>query len=272
MVEQRIRNARAGGSTPLVGFFVLLKRTFRWKTGGPPRGVGKELPHVSGGTAPQKAGRQRGRAPMGSGATGPGVLPAGGRNSSRRLLCFFEKNVPLENRRPAKGGVGKIMAKKFKRDILNNVNRPQSKILWPFYIACLIALVCVISLVLIENPLFDASFNSQKLADSSVRGLLIAKICLGLVIAIIFCLLVYYAFYLSNRILGAYDRILKELDQMIIGGKKRPLKVRGEDQFFNEIVRRINIFLVPAGEAREKLIDQFVENKFKNKDSLFKKP
>ena len=57
--------------------------------------------------------------------------------------------------------------------------------------------------------------------------------------------LIYWAYYVSNKILGAYERILNELDAMTAAKTKRPLKVRaGDDGMFTQLIIRINKFVL----------------------------
>jgi len=135
------------------------------------------------------------------------------------------------------------MAQNSKRSILLHTNRFQEKILMPFYISCIIAIFSLLLLALSNNPLFGpVHYRSLLQGQLSFRQIL--EVFSGFLIAVIFFLLIYWAYYISNKILGAYDRILRELDDIIVSKKNtRPIKARDGDEFFTEMLRRINILI-----------------------------
>ena len=55
--------------------------------------------------------------------------------------------------------------------------------------------------------------------------------------------LIYWVNYISNKILGPYERILKEFDSVLSTRNKKILKVREGDEMFAELLKRINILI-----------------------------
>ncbi len=64
-----------------------------------------------------------------------------------------------------------------------------------------------------------------------------------LVLPLIFLLNIIWAYRASNRLLGAFERILSELDDVIATKKKRHISSRDEDELANELLNRINILI-----------------------------
>ena len=123
----------------------------------------------------------------------------------------------------------------FKRNIFRNTNKFQRLIL--FYLTAL-GLTSLILMVLflaylyadIENFLHTFRFFTIK------TGILIALP----VTAILILITCVYMFYLTNKILGPYTRILSEIDQILASNKRNNLNVREGDEMFEDLIRRIN--------------------------------
>jgi hypothetical protein len=56
-------------------------------------------------------------------------------------------------------------------------------------------------------------------------------------------LVVFWALRISGRYFGAYERILKELDEILAGREKKPLKTRHGDVVFEGLLKRINVLI-----------------------------
>lgn len=57
---------------------------------------------------------------------------------------------------------------------------------------------------------------------------------------IFFLLVAIWTYIVSSSLVGAFDRLTRELDDILITGKKRFLHVRRDDHPANEVVNRIN--------------------------------
>lgn len=60
------------------------------------------------------------------------------------------------------------------------------------------------------------------------------------VIWVFFLIVTIWAFMVSSNLVGAFDRITRELDAVVAGRRKKVLKVRQEDHPANELIDRIN--------------------------------
>ncbi len=73
---------------------------------------------------------------------------------------------------------------------------------------------------------------------------------MGFLICLIFLISVIGAFVISHHIVGAFGRIIHELDEIIAGRSKKSIIVRPKDDLSNELLKRINI-----------LVEYYVKNK-----------
>lgn len=142
------------------------------------------------------------------------------------------------------------MVEHFKRLLFLNVNKYQQKVLLPALLICLlaclgtiyavyyvsyidqnVAVLCKIDMVSLTHdvPWFMRMHEFNKLVPWLFFGL-------TAVLLVIIC----WMYSVSNRLLGPTIRILRELDEILSGERKDPLGTRPGDEFFEELVKRIN--------------------------------
>lgn len=138
----------------------------------------------------------------------------------------------------------------FKRLLFINVNKYQQQILIPVLMMCLlacvgvfyalyyvhyinenVAVVCQMDLVRLTKdvPWFIQMHSFNKVVPwilFSMATVLFAISC--------------WLFYVSNKILGPSSRVLEELDDILSGQRKEPIGTRPGDEFFKELLKRIN--------------------------------
>ena len=56
----------------------------------------------------------------------------------------------------------------------------------------------------------------------------------------------------SSRMVGPYERIIREMDEVIDGGRTAPLKLRKNDDFFKDLVTRVNKLIKGYAESKSK--------------------
>jgi len=138
--------------------------------------------------------------------------------------------------------------KTFKRNMLFNMNRFQATLILP------ILLIMIIVQILLGGMFYlSVSKTSMVLEQSNSKTVVYQQLLVKyqsyfpfVITAISFLvfLLVYWVLYISNKILGPHERIIKELDGIIEGKKeKRPLTTRPNDQMFEELLPRINTLI-----------------------------
>ena len=52
-----------------------------------------------------------------------------------------------------------------------------------------------------------------------------------------------WAYAVSNDVVGPFDRIIRELDEVIDGGARQPITVRQRDELAHELLKRVNVLV-----------------------------
>lgn len=131
---------------------------------------------------------------------------------------------------------------KYKRNLFLNVNDKQQTILFPVFVACFCA--CLVSLFCL-NYFFIFERETIEVYNVSVDvNLLKVVIPLMLImIMVILIFLIFWTYYISNKLLGSYNRIIRELDGIVDGKTRGPIGTRKGDLVFEGLLERINILL-----------------------------
>ena len=93
--------------------------------------------------------------------------------------------------------------------------------------------------------LFNSPSSSAQLINQ--WGVAISLVVFGLFVS-----LIYWGYYVSQNMVGAFNRIMRELDEIIEKGSLKRITVRSKDDLAQHIVNRINV-----------LIDNIQKNKSK---------
>ncbi|MFH1360228.1 MAG: hypothetical protein ABIJ41_04225 [Candidatus Omnitrophota bacterium] len=133
------------------------------------------------------------------------------------------------------------MPEKSKRKTtFNYLNKFQKRILYPILVPsfslCLFSMLCL-------SFYYEMNLNQSHLQQIDpylvnffVPGFLL--VCLMMMLFVTLWILL-----ISNKIFGAYDRLIKELDDMLQGKGKKIITVRKGDEMFNELLKRFNALL-----------------------------
>lgn len=130
------------------------------------------------------------------------------------------------------------MIKIFKRRPLPYLNKFQRRLLFPILLAAAmglgLCLLCFDYFYFDESAIiYDFTWIHLKLL---IKWFLpMAVFSLGLLAVIVYLI--------TSRILGPYERILRELDEVIDGRHKRLLSVRRRDEMFGDLLKRINALI-----------------------------
>ena len=81
-------------------------------------------------------------------------------------------------------------------------------------------------------------------ADIPKLELIIPSILLGVLFLLVF--MIFWTFYTFNKILGPYTRVIRELDEVCAGKRTAGIRVRPGDEFFKEILMRVNVLIERA--------------------------
>lgn len=52
-----------------------------------------------------------------------------------------------------------------------------------------------------------------------------------------------WAYAVSNEVVGPFDRIIRELDEVIDGGARQPITVRQRDELAQQLLKRVNVLV-----------------------------
>ena len=132
--------------------------------------------------------------------------------------------------------------------MLFNMNRFQATLVLP------ILLIMIVVQILLGGMFYlSVSKTSMVLEQSNSKTVVYQQLLIKYQayfpfvitsISLLVFLLVYWILYISNKILGPHERIIRELDEMIAGKKeKKPLTTRPNDQMFEELLPRINVLI-----------------------------
>lgn len=132
--------------------------------------------------------------------------------------------------------------KKYKRNLFLNVNDKQQTILFPVFLACFFA--CLTGLFCLNYFLiFEKGTIELYNVSVDVNYLKILIPLLLLVIMIILVFLIFWTYYISNKLLGSYNRIISDLDDIVEGKKKGTIGTRKGDVVFEGLLVRINALI-----------------------------
>ncbi|HOW34983.1 MAG TPA: hypothetical protein PL155_01020 [Candidatus Omnitrophota bacterium] len=132
------------------------------------------------------------------------------------------------------------MTEAAKRRVFLRTSKFQRPILHIFVFS---ALAVVAALSLAASYLCYDMTNALMATDAKIPTIKIA-ILLGLMIMpVVFLFIIIWAYRVSNHLVGAFERILKELDEVIGKNEKRHLKARKGDHLAEELLTRVNVLI-----------------------------
>lgn len=130
--------------------------------------------------------------------------------------------------------------KKFKRSLITNINKYQKRIIYPVLlcsaIICFVSILCLIS----THLLGEQRPNTLPLNHTNLK---IAINQFLVIISFLMVFVIFWTFYITNKIAGPYSRILKELDDTLANKKSGNITVRKGDEMFEELLKRINLLI-----------------------------
>jgi cbb3-type cytochrome oxidase subunit 3 len=138
------------------------------------------------------------------------------------------------------------VSEKINRKFLLNLNKYQKHIIYPILVFCFIEAIMVylcLQVLVVKNFTygsfkllgFDSIFASIQF-QTAIQFFL-------LVILIMLVFIILWIYHQTNKIIGPHDRIIRELDEIILGKRKDALTVRKDDDMFGELVDRINTII-----------------------------
>ncbi len=136
----------------------------------------------------------------------------------------------------------RILVQKYKRNLFLNVNDKQKAMLFPVFVscfcACLVGLFCLNYFLIFESETIEV-YNVS--VDVALLKIIIPFLLILIMIILIF--LIFWTYYISNKLLGSYNRIVNDLDAIVEGKSREPLGTRKGDSVFEGLLLRINALI-----------------------------
>jgi len=125
-----------------------------------------------------------------------------------------------------------------KRQSLPRVNRFQKRVMFAVMLGSLLGFIfCLLVLDYFyfdeSSILFDFSWAHFRLLVKWFAPLAVFALLVMAMVSLV----------VTHRILGPYERIIRELDEIIDGKHRRLLSVRQKDEMFSDLLRRINALI-----------------------------
>ena len=95
------------------------------------------------------------------------------------------------------------------------------------------ALICIMHRDMINVLIYGSSATTAQFIHQWT-AVILSVLCGVLVLILV------WAFLVSRNLVGAFGRIIRELDNMIEKGERWELKARGKDELVNDILERVN--------------------------------
>ena len=142
------------------------------------------------------------------------------------------------------------MEKKYQRKLVNSTNPFQNRIIIsvmvPALVACMMCLIMLAYVYYMAQHLAYYAKTDASWPDMFMPWFLdvsqFLRVVPGLLLIITGSMLgvAVWSFYFSNKLVGPYTRIIRELDDIISGKSKKPITLREGDDMFMELFKRIN--------------------------------
>jgi len=133
------------------------------------------------------------------------------------------------------------MLDKYKRWLCLRANRFQKPVIHLVISAAFVTVITVafcVAYVYFYGIMTDLINPAE---DGPIAKLLILFI--AMLLPIIFIIIIVATYKITSELVGAFERLLRELDVIIESREKKHLKVRENDELANEIVKRINTLI-----------------------------
>lgn len=129
-----------------------------------------------------------------------------------------------------------FLPKLFKRKTIFHVNEFQKRLFYPviiaFFIGCFVSWLSIVYFFIGDYFISPGLYRFQRIIP-----ILLSVATVLMVVVILWMLRI------SNRYFGAYERIIKEFDEVLSGQKNGPLHARKGDVMFEELLKRVNVLI-----------------------------
>ena len=88
-----------------------------------------------------------------------------------------------------------------------------------------------------QYEVIRTSYSNEIFDIDKIKGMTTAVFA---IISMTFLAVIVWAYDVSSRLVGAFERILRELDEIIAGKGKHHIKARKDDLLANTLLERVN--------------------------------
>jgi len=134
------------------------------------------------------------------------------------------------------------MGKRIRRKKILNTNKYQRQIISVAFLPTMvITFFMSFMIIYVYNQLINAILQGSEVTvvELANQWMSIALFSLFSV----FLLLMIWVYYVSRHLVGAFERILRELDDVIDRKRSTPIRARGKDDLANDLLKRINVLI-----------------------------
>ena len=129
-----------------------------------------------------------------------------------------------------------------KRNVFLTANKYQDKIILLSFVPSACIFIAFMLIVFIGNPIISKAVFSKSLPTVAnliytFTGAIVFILCLIILSAIMI------AFVISHHLVGAFGRIIRDLDDIIEGRSKRNITYRPGDDLAADLLKRVNVLV-----------------------------
>jgi len=134
------------------------------------------------------------------------------------------------------------MKEKNRTGIIGKMNKYQQKIFLLSFIPCSLLCICTsVLLYIFFNDFGKALSNQRTMLDAAYVNHWVFLVMGSL--WVFFVMLILWVSREANHLVGAFERVNKELYDVGTGQRKDPIIVRDNDQLFSDLLKNINVII-----------------------------
>lgn len=128
------------------------------------------------------------------------------------------------------------------RNIFQTSNKYQEKIIFLTVLPSILTFLSFACVIFIADPFISKAIfsNSLMFIENLVHRyclLIVVLMCVFLILSLM------GAYVVSNHMIGAFGRIVSELDEIIAGRSQKTITGRPEDDLTNDLLKRVNVLI-----------------------------
>ncbi|MBF0102635.1 MAG: hypothetical protein HQK77_17170 [Desulfobacterales bacterium] len=144
-----------------------------------------------------------------------------------------------------------------KRSLIFNLNPFQVRLLFPILIAISVIFILIAVMYYVsyhtDMIVYENKAATTILYQSNLGKLELLLPMMIIVLSFLVIILIYWSYYVSNKIVGPCERVMREMDQIIEGRRGYiPITSRDGDEMFTQLLMRINVFISRASANESK--------------------